>query len=78
VARWPILDANEFTWRVTMASVSDAAHDQHDAPHGTNLLPRDLTPEQLAAAPVLASVDALLIDGLTDDEYDAFIAALSS
>ena len=60
-----------------MASVSDAAHGQHDASHGTSLL-RDLTPEQLAAAPVLASVDALLIDGLTDDEYDAFIAALSS
>jgi hypothetical protein len=42
------------------------------------LLPRDLTPEQLAGAPVLGSVDALVIDGLTDDEYDAFIAALSS
>jgi hypothetical protein len=36
------------------------------------------TPVSTAAAPVLASVDALLIDGLTDDEYDAFIAALSS
>jgi hypothetical protein len=61
-----------------MSSVRDAAHDQHDAPHGTSLLQHDLTPGQLAAAPVLVSVDALLIDGLTDDEYDAFIAALSS
>ena len=78
VTRWPISDATEFTRPVTMASVSDAAHDQHNAPHGTSLLPRDLTPEELASAPVLASVDALLIDGLTDDEYDAFIAALSS
>ncbi len=56
--------------------MSDAAHhDDHDR-RGTLLLPADLTEEQLAAAPALASVDALLIDGLTDDEDDAFAAAL--
>ena len=36
---------------------------------------RDLTPEELAAAPVLASVDALLIDDLFEDE--AFAAAVT-
>lgn len=61
-----------------MTSVSDAGSDQRTGPHGTSLLPRDLTTEQLAAAPVLDSADALLIDGLTDDEDDAFADALSS
>ena len=53
---------------------------QHDetAPRGTSLLPRDLTPAQLKSAPVLASVDSLVIDELTDEEYDAFLAALRS
>ncbi len=56
--------------------MSDAAHrDDHDR-GGTLLLPADLTEEQLAAAPALTLVDALLIDGLTDDEDDAFAAAL--
>ena len=41
-------------------------------------MPRDLTPEELAAAPVLASVDALLIDDLSEDEDEAFAAALSA
>jgi len=58
--------------------VSNAAPHHHDGPQGTNLLPRDLTDDELAAAPVLTSVDALLIDGLTDDEDDAFAAALTS
>lgn len=61
-----------------MAMMSDAASDPRYAPHGTSLLPRDLTAEQLAAAPLLDSVNALVIDGLTDDEDDAFAAALSS
>jgi hypothetical protein len=58
--------------------VSNAAHHDHHGPHGADLLPRDLTDEELAAAPVLASLDALLIDELTDDEDDVFAAALSS
>jgi len=58
--------------------VSDAANDRLDVPHGTSLLPRDLTSDELLAAPVLDSVDALLIDGLTDDEDDAFAAAVTS
>ncbi|MFT3852920.1 MAG: hypothetical protein QM733_09305 [Ilumatobacteraceae bacterium] len=48
------------------------------APHGTSLLPRDLTAAQRQAAPVLASLDALLIEELSDEEYDAFIAAIRS
>jgi len=39
------------------------------------LLPADLTDDQLAAAPVLASIDALLIENLSEDEDDAFAAA---
>lgn len=53
---------------------------EHDetAPRGTSLLPRDLTPAQLRSAPVLVSVDSLVIDELTDEEYDAFLAAVRS
>jgi hypothetical protein len=56
--------------------VSDAAHDHDDAAHGTSLLPSDLTEDQLAAAPVLASIDALVIEELSEDEDNAFAAAL--
>ncbi len=42
------------------------------------MLPADLTPDQLASAPVIASLDTLLIDDLTDDEDDAFAAALDT
>lgn len=55
-----------------------ARQDDETAPRGTSLLPRDLTPAQLEAAPVLASVDSLVIDELTDEEHDAFLAALRS
>jgi hypothetical protein len=58
--------------------MSNAEISDHDRPHGTSLLRRDLTSEELAAAPVLASADALLIEDLTADEDDAFFAALSS
>jgi hypothetical protein len=57
--------------------MSNAARDD-EVPHGTALLPRDLTEEQLEAAPVLVSVEALVIEGLTQDEDDAFAAALRS
>jgi hypothetical protein len=40
------------------------------------LLPRDLTADELSAAPVLTSPDALLIDDLSDEEDDAFAAAV--
>lgn len=56
--------------------MSDAAHSGDSRPHGTDLLPRDLTEDQLAAAPVLDSIDALLIDDLSEDEDEAFAAAL--
>lgn len=58
--------------------MSDAAHRQDEAPHGTSLLPSDLTEDQLAAAPELASIDTLPIEDLLDDENDAFAAALDS
>lgn len=59
-------------------SMSDAAHQRDGSARGTSLLPADLTQEQLAAAPVVASLDTLLIDDLTDDEDDAFAAALDA
>ena len=52
--------------------------DDEAAPRGTSLLPRDLTPAQLRSAPVLVSVDSLVIDELTDEEYYAFLAAVRS
>lgn len=58
--------------------MSDAARDRGEVPHGLTLLPRKLTAVELDAAPVLESVDALLIDDLSDDEDDAFAAALDS
>jgi hypothetical protein len=58
--------------------VSDGARHPAEYPHGTGLLPRDLSEDELDAAPVLASADALVIDELTDAEDDAFAAALSS
>jgi hypothetical protein len=61
-----------------MVGVSDAAGQPDQAPHGTGLLPSDLTEDQLAAAPVLASVDTLLIEELSEDEDEAFAIALDS
>ena len=58
--------------------MSDAADDRGERPQATALLPRDLTVEQLQAAPVLASADSLLIDELSEDEDDAFAAAIGS
>jgi hypothetical protein len=45
---------------------------------GIGSLPRDLTEAELNAAPVLMSFDALVIADLSDDEADAFIAALEA
>jgi hypothetical protein len=58
--------------------MSDAARHSYGTARGTSLLPPDLTPNQLASAPVLKSLDTLLIEGLTDDEDDAFAAALDA
>jgi len=57
--------------------MSDGAPLPSENPHGLALLPPDLTADELAAAPVLDSLDALLLD-VTDDEDDAFAAALAS
>jgi hypothetical protein len=61
-----------------MVTVSDAARDHHSIPHGTSLLPSDLTDDQLTAAPVVASIDTLVIEELSVEEDDAFAAALGS
>ncbi len=61
-----------------MVGVSDAADREDQAPHGTAVLPSDLTDDQLAAALVLASVDVLVIEELSDDEDAAFATALES
>lgn len=60
-----------------MERVSDAATHDHDGPHGTSLLPRDLTDEEFAALPILESLEQLEIEDLTDDEYEKFVAAIS-
>lgn len=60
----------------SLVDVSDAAHRPDEPPHGTSRLPSDLTDAQLAAAPVLWSIDSLVIEELSDDEDDAFAAAL--
>ncbi len=57
--------------------MSNATTHGHDGPYGTSLLPRDQSEHQLAAAPVLESLDDIEVDDLTDDEYQKFIAALS-
>jgi hypothetical protein len=62
----------------TLTIMSDAAHRRDEHGRGTSVLPADLTHEQLASAPSLASPDELLIDDLTDDEDDAFAAALDA
>lgn len=58
-----------------MVGPMNAAHRPSEAPHGTALLPDDLTEDELAA-PALASIDLLVIDDLSEDE--AFAAALAS
>jgi hypothetical protein len=45
---------------------------------GLGSLPRDLTDAELNAAPVLVSLDVLIIEDLSDDEADAFVAALEA
>lgn len=55
-----------------------SAQEDPGRPLATSSLPRDLTPEEPAAAPVLASVDVLLIDDLSGDADEAFVADLSA
>lgn len=71
----PIATPDAEGWR-RFGRVSHALHDHADRPHGTTLLPRDLTAEQLRAATVLVSLDSLVIDELSEDEDDAFADAI--
>lgn len=57
--------------------MSDAASHDVDGPAGTGSLPRDLTDEELAALPILGSLDELEIEDLTGDEYEKFVSAFS-
>ena len=62
-----------------MVGVSTAAGHYDEAPQGPGpLLVADLTDDQLAAAPVLTSVDTLVIEALSAAEDEAFAAALDS
>lgn len=64
-------------WR--LPPVSNAARHADEVPQGLAPLPRDLTEEaQLLAAPVMVSIDALLIEDLDEDEDEVFAAALTS
>jgi hypothetical protein len=58
--------------------MSDLAHSDDDAPRGLSTLPPGLTEEQLQNAPVLASADQLIIEDLTEEEFEAFEQALDS
>jgi len=58
--------------------MSDPARQESGTASGSSLLPSDLSEDQLASAPVITSLDALLIDHLTDDEDDAFAAAIDA
>ena len=58
--------------------MSDAVRPSGEAPHGTPLLPADLTDDQLDAAQAIDSIDSLLIEELSEDEDDAFAAVLGS
>ena len=61
-----------------METVSDLAQGDNDGPRGLSTLPRDLSEEQLRCAPVLASADLLVMDDLTEDEFEAFDRAVHS
>ncbi|MGQ0744034.1 MAG: hypothetical protein ACT4OS_06800 [Acidimicrobiales bacterium] len=56
--------------------MSEAAWRDDATGRGTGLLPVDLEASQLASAPALPSLEALLIDDLSVEEEDAFFAAL--
>lgn len=56
--------------------MTDAASRGHEGPHGIGVLPRRLTEAEFDRAPALASLDALVIEDLDDEEYDRFLEAL--
>lgn len=64
--------------RGTLRVVSEAAQRHDDGSVGTSLLAPDLDAASLEAAPVLASLDELLIEDLSADEDEAFFTALGT
>jgi hypothetical protein len=57
--------------------MSDPFRRLDETAHGTALLASDLTEDQLAAAPVLTSIETLVIEDLSEKD-EAFAAALDS
>jgi hypothetical protein len=60
------------------AAVGKNRNEFSELPAGLRWLPPDLTPAELASAPILHSVDDLVIEDLTDDEYAAFVTAIEA
>jgi hypothetical protein len=76
-----VLDSTAIAGALAVAypgEMSDAAGQDDQVPDGISLLARDLTTDELSDAPVLESLDDLLTEGLTDDEDDAFAAAINT
>ena len=65
-------------WSGTVSPMSTAIQTGGDGPHGTSLLPHDLTAQELAATPTIDDIGTLVIDDLTDEEYEAFLDAITS
>jgi hypothetical protein len=64
--------------KLSDAAVRKNRNESNELPAGLRSLLPDLTPAELASAPTLRSVDDLLIEDLTDDEYAAFVAGLEA
>lgn len=58
-----------------VVSMSDAVQ-PHRRPQGLNSLPPRRTAEEIATHPPIKNLDTLVIDDLTDAEYQAFLDAL--
>lgn len=52
--------------------------DDDERPRGTSTLPPGLTEQELRDAPVLVSVEQLIIEDLTEEEFEAFDQAIHS
>lgn len=55
--------------------MSDAVQ-RHRRPQGLSSLPPRRTAEEISSHPPIKDLDTLVIDDLTDDEYQAFLDAL--
>lgn len=76
--RWPIWGFPTPPPAGTVFAVTDAAKPGEDGPKGLSLLPPHRTAAEIATGPVIEDLDVFLIDGLTDEEYEAFLRAIDS